>query len=116
MIFLLIDPSIKEGDWYYAWKLFARHLVNGNYKIQGIDSYLSYNTVAHADSFRTNISIADMNILTARIFGVSNDFNNKNVPIHKIFCFGPPPYYMDWFENITPMILSINTTVRFVFN
>ena len=39
-----------------------------------------------------------MHRITARIFNVSNEFQNKNVPIHKRFCFSPPPYYLDWFE------------------
>ena len=54
--------------------------------------------MAHANSFRINIDIADMHRVTARVLDVSNAFQNKNVPIHEIFFVSPPPYYLDWFE------------------
>ena len=54
--------------------------------------------MAHADSFRINISIASMHIITARILDVSNDFQNTNVPIHERVSVIPPPYYIDWLE------------------
>ena len=60
--------------------------------------------MAHTDSFRTNIDIAAMNIITSRILDVSNAFQNKNVPIHKIVCVSPPPYYLDWFERSYPNV------------
>ena len=66
--------------------------------IKGIDFYQSYSTVAHADSFIINISIASMHRLTARILDVSNAFQNTNFPIHERVCVSPPPYYIDWFE------------------
>ena len=54
--------------------------------------------MAHADSFRMNISIAYIHRLTAIILDVSNAFQNTNVPIHERVCVSPPPYYLDWFE------------------
>ena len=60
--------------------------------------------MAHADSFRINIAIAYINILTARILDVSNAFQNTNVPIHERFCVSPPPYYLDWFEIFYPNV------------
>ena len=54
--------------------------------------------MAHADSFRINISIASIHRLTARILDVSNAYKNTNVPIHEIVCVRPPPYYLNWFE------------------
>ena len=46
--------------------------------------------MAHSDSFRINVSIADMHRLTARILDVSNVFKNTNVSICE--------RYLDWFE------------------
>ena len=43
-----------------------------------------------------------MHRLTARILDVSNEFKNKNVPIHYRVCASPPPYYLDWFEGSYP--------------
>ena len=81
-----------------AWEFVARHCENGISQIEGIVFGKSYSTVEHADSLIINISIAAMHRLTARILDVSNTFQNKNVPIHEIFCFSPLPYYIDWFE------------------
>ena len=53
--------------------------------------------MAHADSFRINISIAYMHRLASRILDVSNSFQNTNVPIHERVSVSPPPYYLDWF-------------------
>ena len=60
--------------------------------------------MAHANSFRINISIADICRLTARILDASNAFQNTNVPIHKIFCVSSPPYYLNWFEISYPNV------------
>ena len=60
--------------------------------------------MAHADSFRINISIAYIHRLTASILDVSNAFQNTNVPIHEIVCVSPPPYYLDWFERYYPNV------------
>ena len=99
---LLISTSIKEGGFSDGWTFVARHCSNGSSQIQGINFYESYSPVLHADSFRINIAIADMHRLTARIFYVSNLFQNKNVPIYEIVCVIPPPYYIDWFEIYYP--------------
>ena len=93
----LIDTSIKEGDFSDAWKLVSRHCPNGIYHIQGIDFDQSYSPVAHAESFRINIAIASMHIITTRILDVSNAFKNKNITIHERVCVSTPPYYLDWF-------------------
>ena len=89
----LIAPSIKEGDCYDACKFVARHCANGSSQIKGIDFDQSYSPVAHADSFRINIAIASIHRINARILDVSNEFQNKNVPIHERVCVSPPPYY-----------------------
>ena len=73
----LIAPSIKEGDCSDAWKFVARHCANGSSQIKGIDFDQSYSPVAHAYSFRINISIESMHRLTAIILDVSNAFQNK---------------------------------------
>ena len=78
----LIATSIKEVDCSDAWKFVARHCANFSSQIKGIDFYQSYSQVAHADSFRTIISITDMHRITASILDVSNEFNNTNPPIH----------------------------------
>ena len=98
----LIAPSSKEGDCSNAWKFVARHCANGSYQIKGIHFDQSYSPVAHVDSFRINISIADMHRLTARILDVSNEFQNTNVLIHERVCVSPPPYYLKWFERSYP--------------
>ena len=54
--------------------------------------------MAHANSFRIKIDNAAVHILTTSILGVSNEFQNPNVPIHERVCVSPPPYYIDWFE------------------
>ena len=51
--------------------------------------------MAHAESFRINIAIADMHILTGMILDVSNAFQNTNVPINERVCVIPPPYYIN---------------------
>ena len=58
--------------------------------------------MAHADSFRINISIASIHRLTARILDVRNSFQNTNVPIHERVCVSPPTYHLDWFERSYP--------------
>ena len=78
----LIDTSIKEGDCYDKWKYFAFNCENGSSNIQGIDFDHSYSPVEDSDSFRTNISIADMHRFTAKILNVINAFQNKNIPIY----------------------------------
>ena len=100
----LTSPSIKEGDCFDAWKYFARHFENGSFLIQGINFYQSYSPVAHADSFRINISIMAMHRLNTSILDVSNSFQNKNIPIHLGVCVIPPPYYLDWFEKYYPNV------------
>ena len=54
--------------------------------------------MAHSDSFKINIAIAAMHIITARILYFSNTFQNTNFPIYDRVCVSPPPYYIDWFE------------------
>ena len=88
----LISPSIKEGDCSNACKFVARHCANGSSHIKGIDFDQSYSPVAHAESFRINITIASMHILTARILDVSNVFKNKIFTIHERVFASPPPY------------------------
>ena len=60
--------------------------------------------MAHYGSFGMNISIKAMNILTANISGVSNAFQNKNVPIHERVCVSSPPYYLGLFEIFYPNV------------
>ena len=61
----IIALIIKEGDCYDAWKIVARHFENGSYHIQGMYFDQYYIPVAHADYFKTNISIEAMHRLTA---------------------------------------------------
>ena len=51
-------------------------------KIQDVEYDKSYSSVSHADSFRINIDLTDMNRLTDRIMDISNGLHNINVPIH----------------------------------
>ena len=60
--------------------------------------------MANADSFRINIAIASMHRLTVRVIDVSNEFKNKNVPIHERVCVSPLPYDLDWFERSYPSV------------
>ena len=60
--------------------------------------------MAHADSLRINIAIADMHILTARNLDVSNAFQNKKFPIYERVCVSPPSYYLYWFEMSYPYV------------
>ena len=60
--------------------------------------------MAHADSFRINIAIAAMHILTDSILDVSNAFQNINVPIHERVCVSLSTYYLYWFEISYPNV------------
>ena len=60
--------------------------------------------MAHSDSFRINIAIADIHRLTAVIMDVINEFHNKHFPIHERVCVIPPPYYLDWFDISYPNV------------
>ena len=88
---------MREDGCYYAWKFVACHCANMSSQIEGIDFDQPYSPIAHADSFRINISIADMYRLTARILDVSNEFKNKFFPFHERGCVNPTHYYIDWF-------------------
>ena len=90
----LIGPSIKEGECSGAWKCISLHCSNGSSQIKGIDFDQSYSPVAHADSFRINITIAAMHRLTANILYVSDAFFSTNVPICERVCSSTPPYYL----------------------
>ena len=57
-----------------------------------------------------------INRLTARILDVSNEFQNKNVPIHERVCVSPPPYYLDWFERSYPNVPLNRDDGPFVFS
>ena len=81
----LIALSIKESKCSDAWKFVTHHFANGSSHIQGVDFYQSCSPVGHADSFRINISMADMHRLNASILDVSNEFHNKHFPINKKF-------------------------------
>ena len=49
-----------------------------------------------------------MHRLIASILDVSNEFHNKNVPIHKQLCFSPPTYYLYWFGRSYPNVTLNN--------
>ena len=66
-----VTTSIKEGDCCDACKFVARQFSNGSYQNKGIYIDQSYSPVAHADSFRINIAIAAMHIITSSILYVS---------------------------------------------
>ena len=112
----LIAPSIKEFECSGIWKCVTCHCANGSSQIKDFDFDQSYIPVVHSDSFIFEISIADIHRLTARILYISNAFNNTYFPIHEIVCVSPPPYYLNWFKYLTPIFLSINMMVHFVFN
>ena len=60
--------------------------------------------MAHSDSLRINIDLADMHRITARILDASKSFQNKNFPIHERVCVNPPAYYLDWFDRYYPNV------------
>ena len=60
--------------------------------------------MANADSFRINVYIASIHIITASILDVSNAFQNIKFLIHEIFCVSTPPHYLDWFERSYPNV------------
>ena len=101
---LLIVTNIKEDDYSDGCNFFLRHCENGSSNIKYIGFDQSYSSVAHADSFRINITIAALHILTTRIFDVSNALHNTNVPIHERVCVSLSPYYLDWFERSYPNV------------
>ena len=96
-LYLLFSPSIKEYDCSDAYIFVTHHCENGISIIKGIGFYIYYSSVAHAESFRIDIAIADMHIFTDRILDVSNEFQNTDVSIHESFYVSPPPYYIYWF-------------------
>ena len=116
VLHLLIAPGIKEGDCSDSWKFVARHCANGSFHIQDIYFDWSYIPVAHDDSLMINISITAIYRLTDNILDVSNALQNTDDHIHERVCFIPPPCYLDWFENIISMLLSIYIKVHLVFN
>ena len=101
---LLNITIIKEGNCSDVWKSVACHCENGSSQIKGTDFDQSYIPVAHDDSFRIKIAIADMHRLTDRILDVSNAFQNKNVPINERVCVVSPPHHLDWFEISHPNV------------
>ena len=50
------------------------------------------------------MSIAAIHRLNAIILYFSNEFQNKNFPIHERVCVSPPTYYLDWFEISYPNV------------
>ena len=56
-----------------------------------------------------------MHRLTASILYVSNTFQNRNVPIYEILNVSPPPFIQIGLKDLTPMFLSINIMIHFVF-
>ena len=86
-----ISPSIKEVGCSDSWKFVVRHCSNGSYHIKCVDFYQSYIPVAHSYSFRINIDIADMHILTARVLDVSNFPQKKYIPIPERVYVSPTP-------------------------
>ena len=94
----------------------ARYCANVISQIQSVGFDQSYSTVSHSDSFRIIIAIMDTNRITERACDVNDDLRNTNVPIHEKVSVGPPPYYLGWFKNLTPMFFSIHMTIHFVFN
>ena len=57
-----------------------------------------------------------MHRLTVRILDLSNEFQNKNLPIHERVCVSPPPYYLDRFEKYYPNVTLNTDDICFVFN
>ena len=100
----LIAPSIKECDCSDGWKFVLHHSENVSSRIKGIYYDQSYSPVARVDSFIINISIAAIHRLPSRILDVSNSFQDTNVPIHKIVCVIPLPYYLDCFKISYPKV------------
>ena len=91
----LIVHSTKDFDCSDACKFVSRHCWNGSSHIKGIYFEQSYSAVAYADSFRTNIDIVAMHILTDRILDVGDAFQNTKSTIYEIVCVGQPRYYID---------------------
>ena len=60
--------------------------------------------MAHAGSFRINISIASMHRLTDSILDVSNIFQHINIPVNEIICVSPQAYYLGWSERYYPNV------------
>ena len=83
--------------YYDAQKFIARHFVNDNYHIQGIDFDQPYSPVAYDDLFRINIVIAYMHRLTARVLDVRSYIQNINIPIHeRVFPYHHPIIWTDF--------------------
>ena len=97
--------QVKEGDCSDAWKFVARHCANVSSQIKDIDFDQSYIPVAHADSFRINITIAYMHRLTVSILDVSNLFHNTNVSIHEEFVSVHHPIISTGLKDIILMLI-----------
>ena len=106
-------PSIKEGDCSDAWKSVVRKCKNGSSQIQIIYFDKYYDPLTYDNSFSINIYIVAVHRLSARIFYISNNLQNANVPIHEIVFPIPTPYYLDCLDKYTPMFLSI--VIKFHF-
>ena len=78
----LIDPSIKEGEYYDAWN-YSHHCENESYHIQGVGFDQSYIIISHADSFGENIAITTMNRLNTRILMLVNIYRIHIFPFMK---------------------------------
>ena len=68
----LIAIGIKGGDYYDAWKFVAQNCANGSSQIQGIEFDQDYSILPYSDTFRINIVIESIHILTARVLDVGN--------------------------------------------
>ena len=116
-LYSLIAPSIKEGDCSDAWKLVAYvPLCKWEFQIQGIDFDHTYIPMAHDESFRINIAITSMYRLTGTILDVSNALQNTNFPFTKESVSFHHPIIWTGLKNLTPILLSIDMKVHFVFD
>ena len=73
----------------------------------------SYSPVAHSESFRINISIADIYILTYRVLYESNSFKNEKFPFMNDYVPFHYPIMYTGLKDLTPMFLSIDMMIYF---
>ena len=104
MLCSILYPSIKKVKYYDECNFFANHCRSGSSQIKDIYFNQSYSPVAYSDYFSINIAIADIDRPTVRILDFSDEFQNKNIPIHERVCVSPPHYYLDLFKKYYPNV------------
>ena len=100
----LIDPSIKEGDYFGVWDCFhttVQMVVLRSKVLVFINPTVQWHMLNTSES----ILLLRLCIYSLPGFWISVMHSRiKNIPIHEIFCAIPPPYYLYWIESSYPNV------------